>query len=264
MAKKYSQAPDLRAEGIRFCINFGTPLVSKFVTRFQIDLFAPRCLVGKSYAYRASMLYQVEVVRSRCAVLSSFLFAVLFGIIPISAFATGGVTLAWNACTNSCVAGYNVYYGGACGSYTNEICVGNATNATISGLVPGTTYYFAATTYAAAGMESGFSGEVSYRVPIDAPISGLNYSNTYTTVVSTNLFHFRTNTLPSGITVVRSLPPVFTNYVFNGFWISYPATGVWTLQSSSNLLTWSDYTTGTNAVFIPNTGGNWYFRFKSS
>jgi hypothetical protein len=88
---------------------------------------------------------------------------------PLSAFATGSVTLAWNASTDPIVAGYNVYYGGASGAYTNEISVGNATNATISGLVQGTTYYFAATTYAASGMESPFSSEVSYWVPTNAP-----------------------------------------------------------------------------------------------
>ncbi|MGA2787467.1 MAG: Ig-like domain-containing protein [Verrucomicrobiota bacterium] len=83
----------------------------------------------------------------------------------LSAFATGSVTLAWNACTDPCVAGYNVYYGGTSGTYTNEICAVNTTNVTVSGLAQGTTYYFAATTYSASGMESPFSGEVSYLVP---------------------------------------------------------------------------------------------------
>jgi len=88
----------------------------------------------------------------------------------LSAFATGSVTLAWNASTDPSVAGYNIYYGGTSGNYTNEICAGNATNATISGLVQGTTYYFAATSYASSGMESSFSSEVSYLVPMNVPI----------------------------------------------------------------------------------------------
>jgi hypothetical protein len=117
-------------------------------------------------------MYQVEVfIRSRRAILGSFLFSVLFAVMPLSAFATGSVTLAWNASTDPSVAGYNVYYGGASGAYTNEICAGNATNATISGLVQGTTYYFAATTYTSSGMESPFSSEVSYLVPLNAPIT---------------------------------------------------------------------------------------------
>ena len=81
-------------------------------------------------------MYQVEVfIRSRRAILSSFLFAVLFAVMQLSAFATGSVTLAWNASTNSSIAGYNIYYGRASGAYTNKICAGNATNATISSLV---------------------------------------------------------------------------------------------------------------------------------
>jgi hypothetical protein len=116
-------------------------------------------------------MYQVEVfIRSRRAILGSFLFSVLFAVMQLSAFATESVTLAWNASTDPIVAGYNIYYGGASGTYPNEISVGNATNATISGLVEGTTYYFAATTYAASGMESPFSSEVPYLVPLNAPI----------------------------------------------------------------------------------------------
>ena len=212
------------------------------------------------------MLYQVEVViRSRRAILGSVLFSVLFAVLQLSAFATGSVTLAWNASTNPNVAGYNVYYGGASGAYTNKICAGNATNATISGLVQGATYYFAATTYVASGIESPFSSEVSSLVPLNAPIVGpiMNYSNTYTAVVGTNLFQFRTNTLLSGIKIVTPLPLLRTNSIFAGFWIYQPPSGAWTLQSSSNLLTWFDYATGTNAVFVPKTGGNRFFRFKS-
>jgi hypothetical protein len=214
-------------------------------------------------AIRQFLQWAVEVfIRSRRAILGSFLFSVLFAVMPLSAFASGSVTLAWNASTDSNIVGYNVYYGGASGVYTNEICAGNATNATISGLVEGTICYFAATTYSASGMESPFSSEVSFQVLMNAPI--MNLSKTYTAVVCTNLFRFMTNTLPSGGKIVSPLPPIYTNFVFNGFWIYYPPSGVWTLQSSSNLLTWFDYATGTNAVFIPNTGGNWYFRFKAT
>src|ERR1035441_3741319 len=79
----------------------------------------------------------------------------------------------------------------------------------------------------------------------------LEHSNTYAAVVCTNLFRFRTNTLSSGKKIVMPLPPTYTNFVFTGFWIYYSPLGVWTLQSSSNLLTWFNYATVTNAVFIP-------------
>jgi hypothetical protein len=115
-------------------------------------------------------MYKEEVfVWSRRVLSGSFLSGVLVVLMQLPAFAAGSVTLAWDSSTDPTVTGYNVYYGGASGTYTNEICAGNATNATISGLVPGATYYFAATTYAALDMESPLSSEVSYRVPPDVP-----------------------------------------------------------------------------------------------
>jgi len=78
---------------------------------------------------------------------------------------TASVTLAWNPSADPTITGYNIYYGGASYNYTNEISVGDATNVTISGLIPGTTYYFAATTYSASGMESEFSSQLAFLVP---------------------------------------------------------------------------------------------------
>ncbi len=99
--------------------------------------------------------------------LGSFLCFALWLATQLSGFAATSVTLAWNASTDPTVVGYNLYYGGASLTYTNEISAGAATNVTVSGLVPGTTYYFAATTYNAANVESPLSVEVSYLVPQD-------------------------------------------------------------------------------------------------
>lgn len=96
------------------------------------------------------------------------LCTVVFLFTQFSLFAAS-VTLAWNPSADPTVAGYNLYYGGASGSYTNGLSAGPATNVTISGLTPGATYYFAATTYSSAGLESTFSGEISYQVPANAP-----------------------------------------------------------------------------------------------
>jgi hypothetical protein len=76
-----------------------------------------------------------------------------------------GVTLAWNPGTGPSIVGYNIYYGGASHTYTNKVSVGLATSTTLSGLVEGKTYYFAATTYTALGAESPFSGELLYSIP---------------------------------------------------------------------------------------------------
>jgi hypothetical protein len=102
--------------------------------------------------------------------MKSIFTVILFTLmVQLSVLATGSVTLAWNAITvtNSGVIGYNVYWGGSSGNYTNQVNVPgiNTTNVTISGLTQGTTYYFAATSYTSAGMESPFSSEVSYLVP---------------------------------------------------------------------------------------------------
>jgi hypothetical protein len=90
-----------------------------------------------------------------------------------SAQAQANVTLTWNSISNPLVAGFKIYYGGVSGVYTNETDAGKATHVTISNLVNGSTYYFASTTYSAAGAESAMSGETSYIVPSPAPVAHL-------------------------------------------------------------------------------------------
>jgi len=79
--------------------------------------------------------------------------------------ATSSVSLSWNISAAPGVVGYNIYYGGASGNYTNMVSVSDSTNVIISDLADGDTYYFAATAYDAFGDESGFSNEISYIVP---------------------------------------------------------------------------------------------------
>ncbi len=95
-----------------------------------------------------------------------FFLGVFISILPCPGFAQTNVTLAWNPSTNPIVAGYKIYYGGASGNYTNKTSVGSATSFTVSNLLNGGTYYFAASTYSAAGAESALSTEVSYTVPV--------------------------------------------------------------------------------------------------
>ena len=63
------------------------------------------------------------------------------------------------------MTGYNVYYGSASRAYTNVVPAGSSTSAIVSNLASGVTYFFAATTYTAAGLESDYSSEASYAVP---------------------------------------------------------------------------------------------------
>jgi hypothetical protein len=96
---------------------------------------------------------------------------VLWFFVQLSGSAhAASVSLSWNPCLDTNVVGFNAYYGGASGDYTNMIQVGNVTNVIISGLVPGATYFFAATTYDALGYQSTYSTEVSFTVPASAPL----------------------------------------------------------------------------------------------
>jgi hypothetical protein len=93
-----------------------------------------------------------------------FLFSV-FCLLSSGVAHSASVTLAWDASQEEDVAGYRVYYGTTSGHYTNMIDVGLNTSGSISNLVPGQTYYFAATAYDTGGNESGFSQEIPYIVP---------------------------------------------------------------------------------------------------
>jgi hypothetical protein len=100
----------------------------------------------------------------RRAVLAVLLVGSL-GALQYSTLALQSVSLAWSPSPDTNVVGYRVYYGVASRTYTNMVDVGAATNATISGLVEGSTYYFAATAYNILGLESDYSAEVFYTVP---------------------------------------------------------------------------------------------------
>jgi hypothetical protein len=93
----------------------------------------------------------------------------------LSAFATpqtllDSLTLAWDPSGDPSVVGYRLYQGTASQAYTSVTDSGNQTSVAIGRLVPGVTYYFAVTAYDNSGLESTFSGEISYTVPTSAPL----------------------------------------------------------------------------------------------
>ncbi|MGA9453326.1 MAG: fibronectin type III domain-containing protein [Verrucomicrobiia bacterium] len=176
-----------------------------------------------------------------------FFFALLHN--PVQALSATippgqSVTLAWNRSTDPTVVGYKIYYGGASGTYTNTLSAGNATNVTISGLVGGTTYYFAATTYNSSGVQSPFSNEVSYSSAFK-----LSCTVGYESVLVTNTILVFTN----GAGKVIHLPPISTNYVATNMTLSVPVEGTWTVWMSTNLSEWSIYATGSvpAAIDVP-------------
>jgi hypothetical protein len=90
-------------------------------------------------------------------------FAALLWLACAGPALAADVTLAWDANTESDLAGYKVYYGTASGVYGTPITIGTQTTYTVTGLPPGT-YYFAVTAYNTSGLESGYSNEVSQTI----------------------------------------------------------------------------------------------------
>lgn len=111
------------------------------------------------------MLPPATDLKIRCLATKLIVAGALGFLGLMSATATQSVALNWNPSTGPNVAGYRIYYGPASHTYNNAITVGRVTNAIISGLVEGRTYYFGAKTVTVAGVESGFSNETSYSVP---------------------------------------------------------------------------------------------------
>ncbi|MDR4499305.1 MAG: Ig-like domain-containing protein [Candidatus Scalindua sp.] len=82
--------------------------------------------------------------------------------VTITVLNTNSDILAWDPNTEGDLAGYRVHYGVSSGNYDTIVDVGNQTSYTISGLISGTTYYFAVTAYNISDNESIYSNEVSY------------------------------------------------------------------------------------------------------
>ena len=99
-------------------------------------------------------------------------FIIILAILTCASFAQAAViTFAWDANTESDLAGYRIYKSTTSGQYTygaaNAIAaVGRVTTttATVTG-ADGTRFYFVATAYDTSGNESGPSNEVSYTLP---------------------------------------------------------------------------------------------------
>jgi hypothetical protein len=108
------------------------------------------------------MLFVLSFERVRRVALTVLFLGLLVALTPFASFATGTVTLAWDPSSGTdIVTNYNIYYGAASATYTDTVPAGTNTTVTVSNLVEGTTYYFAATAVDTAGLESDYSIEVS-------------------------------------------------------------------------------------------------------
>lgn len=102
--------------------------------------------------------------------LSFIIVTLLLLLSPHGAWAAD-VTLAWDANTESDLAGYRIFYReeGLNYDYNNPDWEGTATTCTIYGLDDHTTYYFVARAFDTSNNESGDSDEVCYR-PNSPPV----------------------------------------------------------------------------------------------
>jgi hypothetical protein len=111
-------------------------------------------------------IWFMEWFRIRLALGVLIFLAVLSALVMARPGAAGAanITLAWDANTETDIAGYKIYYGTVSRTYANSINVGNFTSCTLS-LTEGRTYYFVATAYNTDGLESDYSSEISYYIP---------------------------------------------------------------------------------------------------
>jgi fibronectin type 3 domain-containing protein len=118
-------------------------------------MFGDYCKFNRNMLFRLPM--QNSIFRK-----SIFTFIILLLTLVLSQSALAAkITLAWDANTESDVAGYKVYYGTNSKSYEGSIDVGNAATCTLTGLKGGQTYYICVTAYNKSNAESSYSGEVS-------------------------------------------------------------------------------------------------------
>lgn len=123
-----------------------------------------------------SLAHSFLHITPRCRLLNLSLVFALQCVLVLSGLAqtaqTRSITLAWDPGPSDTLVSYTIYYGTKSGAYTDRMFFGNVNSATISGLLPGVTYYFVATATDGQGLESDFSNEISYTVPLSlGPLS---------------------------------------------------------------------------------------------
>jgi sulfur relay (sulfurtransferase) complex TusBCD TusD component (DsrE family) len=148
----------------------------------------------------------VQVTRSSLKVSGLrliFLFsACLFAGLDLSAQTTPNIALAWSPSPDTNVVGYNLHYGLAHGSYTNILSVGKQTNAVMTGLIAGQTYYVVASAVNAAGIESVPSNEIIYQaVTNPAPVIALTAPGNGTSALAPATFNLAAAVTANGHTI---------------------------------------------------------------
>jgi hypothetical protein len=110
-----------------------------------------------------------QITGSMYTKVSLLVFAFLFSPLIVHA---ATVTLAWDANTESDLAGYKIHYGTTSRAYSHSIDVGNITEYTLTDLDEGVTYYLAATAYDIDNNQSAYSEELVHTFSVGEPTVG--------------------------------------------------------------------------------------------
>jgi hypothetical protein len=175
-------------------------------------------------------------------------------IIPITVEnAFSAITLNWTAPTTNVdgtpltdLAGYKVYYGTSSGYYPNSIPLGKVTTYTFNNLASGT-YYFVATAFNAAGVESVTSNEVS-KTQMGSVIVGQSHAGVfrngmwYMDMNQSGMWDSGDTAIPFGmagdVPVIGDWTGTGTKKIGifrNGMWyLDNPGTGTWVGCGSAN------------------------------
>jgi len=123
---------------------------------------APRTSTGSPLCHPASLRSLALVVSCLCALGSGFSSRTL-------GQSSVDVQLAWDRNSETNLSGYTVYYGQSTRSYNRSAYAGTNSALWIRGLEGGYTYYFAVTASSNTGLESDYSGEVTFVAPGPPP-----------------------------------------------------------------------------------------------
>ncbi|MDD2309698.1 MAG: Ig-like domain-containing protein [Desulfuromonadaceae bacterium] len=136
----------------------------------------------------------------KCHTLKILFYACIFSIVTATASQARDVTLQWDPSTDSTVTGYKVNYnadsattpfsGAGATQGSSPYDAKKVTTATLTGLDPNRTYYFAVTAYNATGTQSSYSNIVSVAeatpptISITAPAANTTISGTVSVTAS--------------------------------------------------------------------------------
>ena len=113
------------------------------------------------YSFRSTWFLIMIRTRLISVIRTPLILAFVAVLFASTAASAQTVNVAWDASPDPTVTGYVVKWGTSAQTYTSAVDVGNRTSWTVTGLVPDVKYFFAVTSYAATGLFSAPSNEVS-------------------------------------------------------------------------------------------------------